>query len=332
VRLTVGLAAAAVLAAGWLLKPAGPSRRPPDDVPAPILQEVVQQREADTVFRRMRGAAPRAARFAVHIEAPPPPMRAWSDWEPVPAARARGERYGVVIGAREVLGDAGDLDAGTTVRLTTGDGRTFDARVGTRFADRGLAILELSGDAALETPARATDLSAGTAVFAAARPPSGAAIVAPMFLAAVREDELVTTSALDRFRGVPVFTADGETIGIVTGEGGPARLLRFEAALRPPPPPEPAAPNPFGLSLSETAGPGDAGPLVTVTAVQPQGPAERAGVRSGDVLVQIGGEPVTGLAGAVSALERAEPGALVLRARRGTRVRTFRIVVAPAAS
>src|SRR5918992_5982992 len=95
-RVVVAASAGAILIAGTLLKPAAPAPPSAAETPAPILQQVVQQREAETVFRRMRATWPQVARFAARINALPPPT-ALMEWGPLDPTVV-SERFGLVAG------------------------------------------------------------------------------------------------------------------------------------------------------------------------------------------------------------------------------------------
>jgi S1-C subfamily serine protease len=320
-RVIAGAVAAAVLAIGLALKPAAPAPPPPDDTPAPILQEVVQQREADAVFRRMRDAAPAAVRFAARLTPLDLPLDAWSDWQPVAPTRREGDRFGVVTSERSLLADVADLEQGARVRVTLGDGRAFEGQVATRFMTRGLAVVEGVGTAPFERPpAAGQGVAAGTAAFATA-PRGDDPIVAPLFIAGVTERELLTTNALDALRGMPVFTLDGDLAGIVAVEDERVRVLTMGAAIAPEPA-EPSPPEPR-LRMSLAVQPGPEGDAIVVTALDPTGAAARAGLRQGDQLVAIDGEEIARLEEAVERLSAGD--AMQLTIRRGTRVRTIRI-------
>jgi hypothetical protein len=241
-RVAVGAAAGIVLAVGAWLKPAAPAAPPPADTPAPMLQEVVQQREAETIFRRMRATWPQVARFTARVTPVVSPSDMIAFGPPDPASPP--VRFGLVADARRIVADAGEIADHAVVRVALGDGQTFDARVTARFPDRSLAVLEAPGTVTLESPPRATSISAGMALFAAAQRADGP-VIAPLFVAHASSRELLTTNALDAFRGMPVFTLDGQLAGIVAYERGQMRLLTVGAALQPPalvlPAPSPSA-------------------------------------------------------------------------------------------
>ncbi len=97
-------------------------------------------------------------------------------------------------------------------------------------------MLQVSGAGTLDLPSRAHRLTAGTVAFAGARRVDGD-VIAPLFIAHVSGGELLTTNALDAFRGMPAFTLDGALIGIVAQERGALRLLTLEGAMQQPTPP-----------------------------------------------------------------------------------------------
>jgi hypothetical protein len=236
-RIVVGVSAAVVLGVGALLKPAAPDAPPPStEAPAPMLQQVVQQREAETIYRRMREAWPGVARFTARVAraAPEPDLLEFGPPDPAQTA----ERFGVVVGSRRILADVSDAVEGASLNVVLGDGRAFEARVITPFPDRSLAILEAPDGIALEGPERATSVVAGMPIFAAAARRDGT-VIAPLFVAHASRRELSTTNALDAFRGMAVFNLEGQLAGILAYERGQVRVLTMGAALEPPPPPLP---------------------------------------------------------------------------------------------
>lgn len=241
-RALVGAAAAVILIVGTLLKPAVPAAPPPDETPAPMLQQVVQQREAESIFRRMRAAWPQVARFTARVR-PVPPDDLFEIGPADPAYTS--DRFGVVVGARRILADLPGLEESAVAHVTLGDGRAFEARVVTRYPERSLALLEAPEGITLDRPVRAGPVSAGTALFAAA-PRNDGIVVAPLFIAHASSRELLTTNALDAFRGIPVFELEGQLVGILAYEADQVRLLTLDAALEPSLPalPEPQPPSP----------------------------------------------------------------------------------------
>jgi hypothetical protein len=230
-RIVIGMSAALILIGGVLLKPAAPAPPPATETPAPMLQEVVQQREAETIFRRMRAAWPQVARFTARVTLMPSSPEAM-EFGPRDPAYAAG-RFGVVAGPRRILADSGDIADDAVLRIALGDGRAFEARVTARFPDRSLALLEVPETLTLEGPPQAASIVSGTALFAAAQRADGT-VIAPLFVAHASSRELLTTNALDAFRGMPVFTLEGQLAGILAYERGQVRLLTVAAALEPP--------------------------------------------------------------------------------------------------
>jgi hypothetical protein len=237
----VGVAAAATLLLGALLRPSAPTPAPSAETPAPMLQQVVGQREAETIFRRMRDAWPRVARFTARLTPVPPPDDAFETGPQDPLYAT--ERFGVIVGATRILGDIADLGEGAAVRVTLGDGRAFEATVVLRFPERALGIVEAPDSVRLDSPPTAESVTAGTALFAAA-PHKNGEVIAPLFVAHVSDRELLTTNNLHPFRGMAAFTLDAELVGIVAYEHNEVRLLALDAALEPPLPdlPEPIPP------------------------------------------------------------------------------------------
>jgi hypothetical protein len=229
-RVVVAASAGAILVAGTLLKPAAPAPPSAAETPAPILQQVVQQREAETVFRRMRAAWPQVARFTARIDALPPPA-ATTEWGP-PDPTVISERFGLVAGPHHVLADAADEEEGSIVRVTIGDSRAFEARVTTRFPAMSMILVETPENVALDTAPRAPAVGAGTALFAAA-PRADGNVIAPLFVAHASRRELLTTNTLDAFRGMPVFDLEGRLAGLLAFTSGQVRLLTVDAALAP---------------------------------------------------------------------------------------------------
>lgn len=90
----------------------------------------------------------------------------------------------------------------------------------------------------------------------------------------------------------------------------------------PPPPPAPVAGNPSGgaASLGTIPDMASGGPGVRLSGVRPDSPADKAGLKEGDILLGIGAVDIPDLQGMSDALRQHRPGDTVMvRFRRGTR-------------
>lgn len=330
VRVWLGGAAVLVLAAGLLLRPDTPAATAAiEETPAPILQDVVSRREAQTLVRQLQVTAREAAPFAVRVTLPEPAAARWSDWEEAPPVSR--ERYGVVLAEREVLAHVGDVELETPVSVTLGDGRRFAGRIVERWRERGLGRIAVDAAAPLAVPPAAAAAAPGDAVVATA-PGVDGMVIAPLFVAAVGEEAVLVSSAIDRFHGMPVFGGGPALVGVIAMRDDGMAVLPLAAATAAPPGPAPASRR-LGLSLGTMPSP-DAGGAsrVIVTAVAPDGPAADAGVRAGDVLFQVDETDVEALAGAVTALSAGPEAAIRLRVRRGRQLLTLRVTPADAAA
>ncbi len=104
-----------------------------------------------------------------------------------------------------------------------------------------------------------------------------------------------------------------ETVADLVGNGV-ATIVTREHPLQPPSPAKPASTPTSGAYLgvsvedSAVSGPGGAVPGVKVLSVERDGPAERAGLRPGDVITNLGGAPVRQVQDLVRALGMQQPG------------------------
>ncbi|MCL8209220.1 MAG: S1C family serine protease [Actinomycetia bacterium] len=82
------------------------------------------------------------------------------------------------------------------------------------------------------------------------------------------------------------------------------------------------------IGVVVTRPPGSGAPGLFVVAVEPGSPAERAGVRAGDFLVEIGGQPVHGIRDVVRVLEHSAVGRTVpLVVERGGQRRALQVTL-----
>lgn len=321
-RIVIALAAAGFLVVGYLLRPEQPASSPQQEPPAPLLQEVVQQREASSVLRALQEVGAATFQYGVFITGEPIPPETWSDWQPELAPRAESPRYGVVTGAGEVIANVNGLSADAPVQVMVGDGRHLTGRIA-EPGPGGLARIAVTPSEPLVPPSRAASLPlAGEAVVAAAPAPGGR-LIAPLFVASILDGAIVTTTDLAPFVGAPVFSAARELIGIVAaGEGG-ARVVPFDVVLAPSPQAAPTTPR-LGLTLAEMQAPEGGAPSVVVRALDPEGRAAAAGARTDDIIEAIGDAPVASLPQALELLS-ARGDEVALRIRRGRRAVTVTI-------
>jgi S1-C subfamily serine protease len=200
--------------------------------------------------------------------------------------------FGVFISGRHVLAHTAALDGRSSVPLSGAGGSSIDALVVAYDPPTGLVLLQ-------------TDLSEGTEARLALQPPAAGALAAgigraegqeialPVFISEVRGDRYALGAVGDSVPpGLPLFNLEGELLAIVaagrepyaipprsavdrllarvaTGERLSALGLGFQA--------------PSGLL---TAAFGEQG--VVITHVIDGGPADSAGIRAGDVLLEVG--------------------------------------------
>jgi S1-C subfamily serine protease len=149
-------------------------------------------------------------------------------------------------------------------------------------------------------------------------------------------EAFVTGGPLDAsLAGAGVFDLDGEVRGVVAWCGDRllavpvSEVVRLLAA-------DAGAPTRLGLEVAPADSlarayarayvGGDTGLLVT--AVVPAGPADRAGLRVGDVIVAVGGEPA--VAASAAALRAGDPAGLALTRQRGRARAALRLAPTPA--
>jgi S1-C subfamily serine protease len=263
--------------------------------------------------------------------------------------RGWGLGSGVVVGAGRVLTNAHNV-RGSEITVTFHDGRRESGRVAGVDADLDLAAIEVdTGD--VEPLALAPEGAAatiGTPVLALANPGGRGLRVTHGFVSAAGRrfrgprgrriaGAIEHTAPLPRgSSGGPLIDEEGRLLGLnaVRREGGlilavPADELlarRAEALWRG----EPTARPRLGVAV---APPGVARRLrgavglperdgVLVRAVEEDGPAGRAGIEQGDLIVASGGTPLDGVDALYEALEAAGPrGTLVLTIVRGEQER-----------
>ncbi|HZI63391.1 MAG TPA: PDZ domain-containing protein, partial [Thermoanaerobaculia bacterium] len=110
-----------------------------------------------------------------------------------------------------------------------------------------------------------------------------------------------------------INAAGGARVGALAADlaiaaAGRVERLTYRAAAAPPPAGDARS---YGASLGtvpDYAGPSDGRPGVLLAGVRPGGPAEQAGMRRGDLLVELGGRAVRDIHDLMFALRAAKPG------------------------
>jgi S1-C subfamily serine protease len=253
---------------------------------------------------------------------------------------------GVVIDDGFVLTAAHNLK-GEETTVTFGDGRREAASVSGVDANRDLAMLETDtgGLPAVEWPAGEAAVTIGTPVLALANPGGRGLRVTIGFVSASNRSfrggrgRRVTgciehTAPMPRgSSGSPIVDAGGHLLGLnaIRLEGGlivavPAEKKHVDAlargeSVRPPRLGVAVAPAYVARRLRRAVGLAEQDGVL-VRSVEDSGPAARAGIEQGDLIVAAAGEPVDGVDALYAALDRSEPkGKLELTTVRGTEER-----------
>jgi S1-C subfamily serine protease len=257
--------------------------------------------------------------------------------------RHGGRGCGVVVDAGVVVTNAHNLRDRTT-EVTFADGRAVQARALGVDVDGDLAVLEV--DTAEATPLAWADNPAdlGDVVYAVARTPDGIRVTSGEVSGVDRTfrgprgrrvtDGLEHTALLARgTSGSPIVDAEGKVLGLSTlrlGDGftvalpatddlrGRVDQLRAGEAPRRRLLGVALAPAHITQRLRRAVGLADRdGVLVRV--VEDGSPADRAGVRPGDLLTKVGDAEITSVDDVATALEQVATGATVqLHVARGT--------------
>jgi len=239
------------------------------------------------------------------------------DGRTVPNLGLEREGSGVVIGSDGLILTIGYLMVEAhAAEVATNDGRTVAAEVVGYDHETGFGLLKA------QAPLGLRPMALGKSAGLAEKDPAlvvsfgGPGMVAPVRVAARREfagsweylleDAIFTSPPHPAWSGAALINREGRLVGIGSlivadtsgkGEGGPGnmfvpidRLAPILADLiaegRSSAPPRPW----LGLTTEEAAG------RLVVARVAAGGPAEKAGVAKGDVVVGVGGETASGLA------------------------------------
>jgi len=306
---------------------------------APAVRAVARNRDADTVPDLIDAACPAVVAIEPQrapVPAPTPKHARKGKPKLTPQDEPPARLAGFIVSADgSVLTSTAFLPEEGALFVLLNDGRRLEAaRVGTDAAS-GLALLKLSGSDFPSLPLAGEGFPrTGEWALALSTPFGSGCVAAPGLVSAdfvaeqgrQRSYVRVAPALATALAGAPVIGADGQVMGMAgLGVHPPG-----EAAPNSPPSPDasmllPAsamarvlsellrngqtAPNPLGLYADDLA-PGLANRLglarqrgAVVTMVTPGSPADRAGVRAGDVIVSVGGAPIAGASELARALD-----------------------------
>ena len=264
-----------------------------------------------------------------------------------------GQRWGVgsgiVLGEGRVLTNAHNV-RGNQVTVTFADGRTAEGTVAGHDFDGDLAVIETDTGQAAALPWATTAPALGMPVFALANPGGRGLRVTFGTVSGIDRSfrgprGLRITGSLEHTApllpgssGGPVLNAEGQLLGINTNRLGEGFYLaipadeglrgRVDALARG----ESVQPLQLGITITpghmarrmrRAVGLPEAEGLL-IRDVAEDGPAARAGLASGDLIVAAAGQPVRSVDDLSSAL-RAASGAIELKVIRGTNERTVQV-------
>jgi S1-C subfamily serine protease len=248
---------------------------------------------------------------------------------------------GVAVGPRQVLTAHYLVLGASQAVVVAGDGRIREARQVSLDHEAGLALLTVDGPDLRPAPlGRSAQMRPGKPVFlltcTVEQERKGAsglvASVGPFeaFWEYMLDEAIMTTVLNPGLAGAPLFDYDARVVGIVSL--GLAAVGRYSLAI------------PVDLFLarrsilegsSERTQPrawlgvypqGNDG-AVAITAVVPGGPADRAGLAQGDLVLSVDGQSVTSLRELYRAFWRKEPGQpLDLQVLRDSQIRVVHVV------
>ena len=262
-----------------------------------------------------------------------------------------GTGTGIVLGEGKVLTNAHNV-RGDEVTVTFADGREAEGTVAGHDIDGDLAVIAVDTGGVPALPwADGATAEIGMPVFALANPGGRGLRVTFGFVSGVERSfrgprgRRITGSLehtaplLPGSSGGPVLTAEGQLLGINTnrlGEGfylaipadealrGRADTLSRGESAQSPRLGVAIAPNYVVRRLRRAVGLPDADGLL-VRDVEEDGPAARAGVAQGDLIVAAAGQPIRTPDDLFEALSAAQGGTIELNIIRGTDERTIQV-------
>jgi S1-C subfamily serine protease len=335
IKIRIALASGLALAlGGWLMPRAvQPPLSVSEERAAPLLEEQVQIREASRAFVGVQDVAPRVKEQSVAILMPmPPTVESRNDFSEVDGTAPRVAALGVFVSATHVLTHSAALDGRSSIELSLGNDLRTQGRVVAYELSTGLVLLqtEIAGRLA---PTFATEVPAAGALAVAVGRSNGLDLAVPVFVTSVGEGRY-TIGAINGgiLAGMPVFNLAGELLAIAAPDGQEMRAIPVRDAAnrlialastgerR----------SSFGLGFQAPTGLltrtfGAEG--VVVTEVLAGGPADRAGLQVGDVILSVGAVVMDSVDTATRALSSAQVGAsALLRVRRAGRVRDIEVM------
>ena len=324
-RIKARLAAICVVLLGagaWLRPPQPSALAAMQERPAPLLEERVEQRDA----ARPRGVedfAPQLnARGVVITTADDPSPPVIDDFGGAPA---RDVSFAVAVAGEYLLTHEAALDGAADATVMVAPNRSAAASVVGFDPPSGLVLLRAKAD--MTAAIIATVTPAPGAIAAAAASIGGREVLVPVFITSVGAARYDVSAGARLAPGMPIFNVAGDLLAIAAQSGSAAvvrdalpRLLAMANG-------EQQASS-IGIAYQAIddrlrAAFGDTG--VVVVTVVAGGPADRAGIDEGDVLVSAGASELTG-AGASRILSALPPGTAVdITVRRQQRVQTVSV-------
>jgi S1-C subfamily serine protease len=288
-----------VLIVGALLAPRGSSTAlsPLEMRPAPLILQQVDPPVDDQSFRGIQSVAPRVRDHSVAMprSAPPPARPLWDYAQPM-TGLPMPAGFGVLVNAQgHVLTHAAALEGRAMLNVQTASGATVQAMLLAFEPHTGLALLRISSSPGLVVPPITTTRAAAGTLVAAVASSAGRDFATPVFLSSAGTDAYaIAAMESSVLPGTPLYDLDGALLAVV-GDTGPARMAfpaadavarltalaargtELQGSLG-------FAVQPIDADLAAVFGSGG----VLISDVVAGGPADRAGVNAGDVLLAIG--------------------------------------------
>ena len=321
-KVRVALICVALLVVGaWLRPPEPGAIAATEERPAPLLEERVERRQAAAAPAIQDLGTRLAARGLVITTAPERPVLA----DDFGGTSPRDAAFGVAVAGEYLLTHEAALSGASAASVMVAPTLSAPATVVAFDPPTGLTLLRVN--ATLQTAIIATATPNPGVMAAAAASVAGRDVIVPVFITSIATDRYDISGGASLAAGMPIFNADGNLLAVAGGDGSAApvrdalpRLLAI-AGGQPAPSSIGVAWQPIDDRLRSAFG--DAG--VVVVSVVDGGPADRAGIRTGDVLLSIGSTALSA-ADAARALSALPPGSAVdVQLRRGERTQTISV-------